>query len=184
MEDARDRILRATLRLLGEHGLGAVTNRRVAAAAGVSLGSLTYHFPSQAELLRASLVRHVDDETARIGKVAVRLAGTTAEEAPAETARAMAGLPSGPEEIATLELLLLASRDPLMREVAIRSIKEYDRLATLILTALGIPDAERDAPTVVALLYGLALRRLATGDSSGTAEALSLLLHGIGRPTR
>lgn len=185
MNDARDRILHATLRLIGEQGTGAVTNRRVAAAAGVSLGSLTYHFPSQADLLRASLIRHVDDEIARISKVAVRLAGTTPEEAPAETARAMAGLPSGPEEIATLELHLLASRDPHMREVAIRSIEAYDRLAALILTALGIPDAERNAPAVVALLYGLALRRLATGDSSGTAEALSLLLHGIGeRPER
>jgi AcrR family transcriptional regulator len=178
MEDARDRILRATLRLIGERGIGAVTNRRVAAAAGVSLGSLTYHFPNQAELLRASLARHVDDEIGRISAAALRLAGIAPEEAPEETARAMAGLPTGPEEVATLELHLHASRDPLMREAAIRSMAAYDRLAAAVLTALGLPDAERNAPAVVALLFGLALRRLATGDPSGTAEALSLLLHG------
>ncbi|MCW2946553.1 MAG: transcriptional regulator, TetR family [Actinoallomurus sp.] len=178
MEDARERILRATLRLIGEHGLGAVTNRRVAAAAGVSLGSLTYHFPSQAELLRASLCRHVDEEINRIGAIAVKLAGITPDQAPAEVEHAIAGLPSGPEEVATLELHLHASRDPLIRETATRSMEAYDRLAAAVLTALGIPDAGSKAPAVVALLYGLAVRRLATGDSSGTAEALSLLLHG------
>ncbi len=179
MEDARDRILRATLRLIGEHGVGSVTNRRVATAAGVSLGSLTYHFPSKAELLRASLARHVEDEIGRISAVATRLTGIEPDDVPAEAARAMASLPSGPEEVATLELHLHASRDPLMREAAIRSIAAYDRLAAAVLTALGIPDAESRARAVVALLYGLALRRLATGDASGTAEALSLLLHGV-----
>ncbi len=43
--DTRERILHATLRTIAEQGVGAVSNRRVAAAAGVALGSLTYHFP-------------------------------------------------------------------------------------------------------------------------------------------
>jgi AcrR family transcriptional regulator len=180
MEDARHRILRATLRLIGEHGIGAVTNRRVATAAGVSLGSLTYHFPSQADLLRASLGLHVDEEIDRISAIAAGFAGITPEQAPAAAGNAIAGLPSGPEEVATLELHLHASRDPLMREAAIRSMAAYDRLAAAVLEALGVPDAERKAPGVVALLFGLALRRLATGDSSGTAEALGLLLYGVG----
>lgn len=185
MEDARDRILHAALRLIGEQGVGAVTNRRVATAAGVSLGSLTYHFPSKAELLRASLARHVEDEIGRITAIATRLTGIEPGHVPEEAARAIASLPSGPEEVATLELHLHASRDPLMREAAIRSVAAYDRLAAAILTALGIPNAESGARTVVALLYGLALRRLATGDASGTAEALGILLHGVEpRPER
>lgn len=40
---ARDAIRAAALRVIGEHGIAGLTNRRVAAAAGVSLGSLTYH---------------------------------------------------------------------------------------------------------------------------------------------
>lgn len=182
MEEARERILRATLRLIGEHGVGAVTNRRVAAAAGVSLGSLTYHFPSQAELLRETLTRYVDEEIDQISAIATGLAGVTPDQAIAETGRVIAALRHGPEEVATLELHLHASRDPLVREAAIRSVHAYDRLAAAILTALGIPGAEEKAPTVVALLYGLAVRRLATGEKDGTGEALALLLHGAAGP--
>jgi AcrR family transcriptional regulator len=182
MEDTRERILLATRRLIGEHGVGAVTNRRVATAAGVALGSLTYHFPSQAELLREALSRYVDGQIHQISEIAARLTGITPEEAVVEAERVIAELPDGPEEVATLELHLHASRDPLVREAAVRSMEAYDRLATAILTALGIPDPEDKAPTVVALLYGLAVRRLATGDPSGIAEALRLLLHGAAGP--
>jgi AcrR family transcriptional regulator len=180
MEDTRERILLATLRLIGEHGVGAVTNRRVATAAGVALGSLTYHFPSQAKLLREALSRYVDGEIQRISGIAARLTGITPEEAVVEAERVIAELPDGPEEVATLELHLHASRDPLVREAAIRSMEAYDRLATAILTALDIPGAKDKAPTVVALLYGLAVRRLATGDTAatGTADAFRLLLRG------
>jgi AcrR family transcriptional regulator len=179
---ARDRILQATLRLIGEQGVGAVTNRAVARAAGVSLGSLTYHFPSQADLLRESLNRFVDDEISRITGLLgrFRTSGLTPDELADEAQKAIADFSHGPEEIANLELHLQAARDPQVRDAAERSISAYDRLATAVLTAMGIPDAERHAPTVVALFYGLAIRRLSTGDTaaSGTADALRLLLHG------
>jgi AcrR family transcriptional regulator len=183
--DARERILNATLRLVGERGIGAVTNRAVATAAGVSLGSLTYHFPSQADLLRECLTRYVDLEIEQAAKLADGLAaeGATRAEAAAEVERFIAGLPSRLEQVATLELHLHASRDPAMRPAAIRSVAAYERLAAAVLTALAVPDAERHAPTFVALLYGLAVRRLAIGDTeaSGTAEALTLFLRGATR---
>ncbi|MBA9007041.1 MULTISPECIES: TetR/AcrR family transcriptional regulator [Thermomonospora] len=179
---ARDRILHATLRLIGEQGIGAVTNRAVARAAGVSLGSLTYHFPSQTDLLRESLRTFVDNEIARITGHLDRLrdAGIGPEEAAEEVEKAIVDFAYGPEQIANLELHLHSARDPGMGDASARSVAAYDRLAAGVLTALGIPDAERHAPTVVALLYGLAVRRLATGDdsASGTADALRLLLYG------
>jgi AcrR family transcriptional regulator len=179
---ARDRILQATLRLIGEQGVGAVTNRAVATAAGVSLGSLTYHFPSQADLLRETLSRFVDAEITRISEHVRALAGAglDPDQAADEVEKTIVGFSYGPEEIANLELHLQAARDPELRDAAGRSIAAYDRLATAVLVALGIPDAERHAPTVVALLYGLAIRRLSTGDpaATGTADALRLLLHG------
>jgi AcrR family transcriptional regulator len=181
-EAARERILRATMRLIGESGVCAVTNRAVAKAAGVSLGSLTYHFPSQADLLRESLNRFVDLEIERITARLEQLrdAGVDADQAAEEVEKAIVGFSYGPEEIASLELHLQAARDPELRAAAERSIEVYDRLATAILTALGIPDAEQHAPTVVALFYGLAIRRLSTGDTTatGTADALRLFLHG------
>jgi len=78
----RERILHATLRVIAEGGVGAVTNRRVATEAGVALGSLTYHFPSQTELLRDSLLRYVEEEVARLGAIAdaLRAASPTPEQ--------------------------------------------------------------------------------------------------------
>lgn len=182
-EAARDRILRATLRLIGEQGVGAVTNRAVAKAAGVSLGSLTYHFPSQSDLLRESLQAFVDSEIARITELVTRLADEGIpdfDQAAEEVEKAIVGFAYGPEQIANLELHLHAARDPAVRETSAQSVAAYDRLATAILDGLGIPDAERHAPAVVAMLYGLAVRRLSTGDlsASGTADAFRLLLHG------
>ena len=157
---ARDRILQATLRLIGEQGIGAVTNRAVARAAGVSLGSLTYHFPSQEDLLREALQTFVDEEIARITAYVTSLAesGIAAVQAADEVEKAVVGFAYGPEQIANLELHLHAA----------------------ILKALGIPDAEGHAPAIVAMLYGLAVRRLATGDTAatGTADAFRLLLLG------
>lgn len=49
--DVRTRILQAALGLLAEHGVGALTQPKVARAAGVRQGHLTYYFPTRADLL-------------------------------------------------------------------------------------------------------------------------------------
>ncbi len=71
----RERILRATLRLIADEGVDAVTHRAVARRAGVSLGSTTHHFSSRTDLLREAfryylheaegLVRHLIERTDR-----------------------------------------------------------------------------------------------------------------------
>ncbi|GAA2726599.1 TetR/AcrR family transcriptional regulator [Actinocorallia aurantiaca] len=183
MNEARERLLDAALRLIAEHGVGALTNRRVAAAAGVSLGTLTYHFGSQTDLLRECLDRFADAEIDRITGAALALAdaGLSPAQAADEVQRAIVAFANGPEQVAHLELHLQAARDPGLRPAAERSITAYDRLATSILTALGIARPEHHAPTIVTLLYGLAVRRLATGDAAatGTAEALRTVLAGV-----
>ncbi|MCP2339628.1 TetR/AcrR family transcriptional regulator [Actinomadura rupiterrae] len=183
MTTPRDRMLQATLDLIAEQGVGAVTNRAVAKAAGVSLGSLTYHFPSQSDLLREALAAFVDDEIARITAhvEGLRDAGVDPAHAADEVEKATVGFANDRHQIANLELHLHAARDPEVRITSARSVEAYDRLAAAILTALGIPDAERHAPAVVALFYGLAVRRLATGDHSaaGTADAFNSMLRGL-----
>ncbi|GAB2808050.1 TetR/AcrR family transcriptional regulator [Actinocorallia aurea] len=181
--DTRERILGATLRLVAEDGVGAVTNRRVAAEAGVSLGTLTYHFPAQGDLLHAALTRFVDTEIERISALALAFshAALTPQEAAAEVERAIVALAGTREQIATLELHLQAARHPSLQEAAARSVAAYDALAAAILDALGVPEPGRHAPVVVSLLYGLAIRRLSTGDpkGEGTAAALTTLLTGV-----
>jgi len=185
--DTRARILHATLRTIARGGIGAVSNRRVAAEAGVALGSLTYHFPSQTDLLRESLLLYAEEEVARLEALAASLrAGTGAGDGPSAEQAALvveqvAARNSGrPEEIAELELHLHASRDASLHDASRRCFEAYEDFATAALGALGIPEPERHARTVVALLCGLGVRRLGTGEhaAEGTADALLTVIRG------
>jgi len=49
--DTRELILRSAFRVMIDEGYPAMSMRRVAAAAGIKFGNLTYHFPSREELL-------------------------------------------------------------------------------------------------------------------------------------
>lgn len=53
--ETREQILHAALDLLVEQGFHAMSMRRVAAACGMKLGNLTYHFPSREDLIQALL---------------------------------------------------------------------------------------------------------------------------------
>jgi DNA-binding transcriptional regulator YbjK len=178
----RDRILYAALRVIGEHGIAGLTNRLVAKEAGISLGSLTYHFGSQTDLLRESLLVFVGDETRRIAAIADSLADTvhTVDAAAAAAERAISEMAMGPEEVGVYEVYVHSARDPELHEAALRCFDAYDRVATTTLTLLGIPSPERVARHVVALVAGAQLRRLATGapDASGIADGLITLLAG------
>lgn len=49
--DRRARLIRVTLDVIAAHGVAGTTHRRIAAAADVPLGSLTYHFAGLDDLL-------------------------------------------------------------------------------------------------------------------------------------
>jgi TetR/AcrR family transcriptional regulator, regulator of biofilm formation and stress response len=186
--DTRARILHATLRTIAAGGIAAVSNRRVAAEAGVALGSLTYHFPSQTDLLRESLLLYAAEEVARLEALAAELRRGTAagdgelsaEQAAAAVEQVAARDAGRPEEIAELELHLHASRDPQLHDASRRCFAAYEEFATAALDALGVPEPERHARTVVALLCGLGVRRLGTGEhaAEGTADALLTVIRG------
>ncbi len=55
----RGQILSTTLTAIALRGIHGLTLRDIAADAGVSLGSTTYHFPSRAMLIDAALTTHV-----------------------------------------------------------------------------------------------------------------------------
>lgn len=180
--DTRERILRAALRLIGEHGIGAVSNRRVAAESQVALGSLTYHFPSQTQMLREALLLYVHEEALRLQAIAadLRLLQPTAAAAAAEVEQIVARSSSRLEEVAELELHLQASRDPALQEASERCFAAYEEVAVAALRALEVPDPERHARAVVAMMCGLGVRRLGSGrhDAQGTADALLTIVAG------
>lgn len=174
----RTRILRAVLRVIGSEGIGGVTNRRIAKEAGVSLGSITYHFETQHELLRESLLLFVREETARLTALA-RQRRTGSVERAAELVEEVAlNTTFGGEELAPLELYVHAGRDPALRDAARECFAAYDEVALTVLSGLGAAEPERLTGPVVALIAGLQLRRLATGTAgdTGIADALTMLV--------
>jgi AcrR family transcriptional regulator len=180
--NTREAILRAALKVIGERGVAGLTNRRIVAGAHVSLGTLTYHFPSQTELLRQAMLLFAAEETAKLTAVveAHRGENLSVEQAAEIVEQVIEQLPFGTDEIAPHELYLQAGRDPGLRDATQRCFAAYDELAETILEALGVPEPERLAPPVVALITGLQLRRLATGTQSSTpaAESLMMLVRG------
>lgn len=179
----RERILHAVLRVIGTDGVAGVTNRRVAREAEVSLGSITYHFASQHELLREAMLLFVAEETARLSGVAERHLDrpVTLAEAAALVERIALHTRFGHEEIAPLELYLQAGRDPGLRDAAAECFAAYDRIALTVLSGLGVPAPERLAGPVVALVTGLQLRRLATGTAGASiADAVTMVVRGAG----
>lgn len=181
----RERIVQATFELVGREGIVALSNRRIAAEAGVSLGSLTYHFPSQADLLRESLVHYVEGEVARLEEVAADLRARHASpaEVGAEVQRLAAESAGRSERIAELELHLHAARDPALRDASRRSFAAYEGVAAAALAAFGVADPERHARTVVALMIGMSVKTQGTGedDAPGLVDALTTILRGAHR---
>src|SRR5258705_13883824 len=71
----REAIVAATVRIIAREGVAAVTHRRVAAEAGVSLSSTTWHFAAKADILEAAHEWTARHEVARIAEIADRLGG-------------------------------------------------------------------------------------------------------------
>ena len=58
--DRRDRIIDTALDVIAQHGVAGTTHRRVAQAADVPLGAMTYYFSGMEELLQEAFARLAD----------------------------------------------------------------------------------------------------------------------------
>jgi DNA-binding transcriptional regulator YbjK len=144
-ERRRRLLLDATLRLVGREGVVAVTQRAVAAEAGVAPSAVLYYFPTVDDLLVAALVDVNDRWVAALGELpADRPAALDA------LAALVVGSPTGDEGLAEFELYLLAARRPELRAELDRWWRALDTLAARL-----APDR---AVAFAAALDGLFLR--------------------------
>jgi len=166
-EERRRQLLHATLDLIRERGVEAVTHRAVGERADVPLGSVTYYFPTKDALLREALECWVSEEVARLEAVAAALerAHLSPEEGAARWSELLRG--NDPAQVAQFELYLQAARIPELREAAAAAFAAYERVAAAALRAAGLAEPERAAALFVALADGMGLRRLA---EPGAAE--------------
>jgi TetR/AcrR family transcriptional regulator, regulator of biofilm formation and stress response len=160
----REAILRATLALIGERGIGDVTHRAVADRAGVPLSATTYWFASKDELLQETLLLAAREEVERLERVVLELAPRELDgpEWAREAARALAAdLEDDPaKHLAFVELVLEGTRRPWLPDEVARWNRAHLRLAELGLRATGSPDPATDAQLVVAAISGLLLGQL------------------------
>lgn len=148
----RDRIIDACLDVLAEHGVAGTSHRRVAAAAGVPLGSMTYHFTGMDALLREAFTRFAHSVSSTVEQ---RMAGARDREEAAEaiTTHIVEDIFDSPRALVlTHELYTLAARDPAYRTLT-NAWMQASREAL---------EQHLDAPTarmVDALIEGLTIHR-------------------------
>jgi TetR/AcrR family transcriptional regulator, regulator of biofilm formation and stress response len=116
-EARRQQILAAAVRVIAEVGVGNVTHRRIAAVAGVPLGSTTYYFPTLDDLVAAALREAT--EYARAGLEAWAEELTVSDDLPGTfvnlTRRYLA---DRDQALLEYELCLAAARIPELRPAA------------------------------------------------------------------
>ena len=116
--DRRDRLVGVTLELIAEAGVSGVSHRKIAAAADVPLGSMTYHFTGMDELLHEAFTRFAEHIA---GSFQARL---SAAENPQEAVEAVVDLVhelsepgSHRDRVLAYELYPLAAREPRYRAI-------------------------------------------------------------------
>lgn len=172
----KQRLLAAGVTLLHEQGLAALTQPRIAKAAGVSQSHLTYYFPTRNELLLAIAEQSVNDALAR------QLGSPEADPAQA-LAAAMRFLP---RVRMLLGLVAAADQEPSLREAVSRLVDHVRQSIAQLLSHLGYAP---EAPQVLvfhAAIVGLAVMNLGRQSPQSEAElavGLRQLLALLPHPT-
>lgn len=162
--ERRLRITQAAIDVVGERGVAGLTHRAVARAAGVPLGSTTYHFATLDDILEAALQKALDDnreQKIRWGRTLpddVDLADALAELTAQETG------PGRAQVLVEYELYLAALRHP--------SLRALSRAWSEVLVDVLLPHTDLvTARALSTLNNGLYLESLISGEPLRADEA-------------
>jgi TetR/AcrR family transcriptional regulator, regulator of biofilm formation and stress response len=174
--ERREAILGATVRLLAERGLAAVTHRAVAAEADVPLAATTYYFSSKEEMVAEALELLAAAEVERLTETAARLGARigSPEDAAAEVVETL--FPGGEEAekalIAKYEVLVEAARRPALRPAVAQLASALRSLGEAVLRAGGGPEPERRAWILVAGAHGILIEAIGSGRADRDRDEL------------
>lgn len=156
--DRRNRLIAVTLDLIAESGVSGVSHRKIAAAADVPLGSMTYHFTGMDELLHEAFTRFAEHIA---GSFQARLsaAGNPQEavEAVVDLVHELSDPGSHRDQVLAYELYTLAAREPRYRAIT----SSWMRRSRQELQRHFDPRTTRQLD---ALIEGLALHRALDDD--------------------
>ena len=177
-ERLREAIVAATVRIVARDGVAAVTHRRVAQEADVSLSSTTWHFASKGEILEAALRWTAQREVERVGAMAERIGAVSAgrfdpELWARELAEWVIAQTEGSERSVTVALYRL-QLETLGRPGAIGVHRQWgaslEQVGERVLGPAGSASPALDTRLVVATLDGLRLRLLSLREQDASAR--------------
>jgi DNA-binding transcriptional regulator YbjK len=172
--ERKARIVDAAVDVIARYGVAGTTHRRIAAAADVPLGSLTYHFAGLRDLLALAFRRHAE----RMSRVyAAHFDGVRTREqftdAVTDLIDGAAGADSGDWAVA-YELYLAALRDPALRAIT----ESWMRTSRAVLERFVDPTTARG---VDALIEGLVMHRtLSTTAAVSRADVRTIVARVVG----
>ncbi|RMI29884.1 TetR/AcrR family transcriptional regulator [Nocardia stercoris] len=167
-------VLDAAVELVQRDGLPALTTRALAAAAHVSLASITYHFPTRADLVLATCTEAARRDIAATHDILDRLRTVLDPATVTPTQLADAWLHEltapGGRIMSVFTLYLEVARQPELAAVAAAwSAGTRDALAAM-LTEFGVAQPLSAAAVLGSALDGLRLPLLAHPDTAPTAQ--------------
>jgi AcrR family transcriptional regulator len=142
-------------RVVDERGLEGASIRAVAAAAGVSIGTVQHYFPTKDDLLRHAYRR---SEAAIEARIEARLEGVTDSRA-ALRAILLELLPLDPKRMFAIRVAaafaVRAFYEPALEREVGADLRELRLIVTGLLDGAGVRHARREAITLLALVDGL-----------------------------
>jgi TetR/AcrR family transcriptional regulator, regulator of biofilm formation and stress response len=172
--ERKARIVDAAVDVIAQYGVAGTTHRRIAAAADVPLGSLTYHFAGLSDLLALAFRRHAE----RMSLVyEAHFDGVRTDEqfvdAVTDLIHGAVGADSRDWAVA-YELYLAALRDPALRTIT----ESWMRTSRGVLERFVDPTTARG---VDALIEGLVMHRtLSTTAVVSRADLRSIIARVVG----
>jgi len=175
MSDVRTRILNAAFNQIAEHGLGELTQPRVARAAGVRTSHLTYYFPTRNDLLIEvarftvqTLVNGFRDNLAR---------------APAKVSSLIDMLNTTVTDKRVVRVLLTlnaaSDEDRAIKEPVRELIRSERGHLADILTSAGLTFDDHSLLICHTLLAGAAVMNLARDNAESAAEARAVVQFAV-----
>lgn len=168
----RDRIAEAVITVITEQGINALTHRRVAAAAGVPLGSTTYHFSTLDDLLGAAMAKAAERSVAelRSWEESLHESVDLATELAKFVVRSVSE--SRVNTMAEYNLYALALHRPHLREAAV----DWDRALAEV---LGKRTDPLTGQMLGVLLCGLLMQAVLTNEPPATDHVEALIRRAL-----
>jgi AcrR family transcriptional regulator len=168
--DVKESILHAGVRLLKKHGIAALTQPKVAMAAGIKQSHLTYYFPRRTDLL-LGIAEHTIEGV--MSNLSARMEGELPQAALAETMATM--MIDGIPPRVMIGLIVAADADPALRPPLRKLIKHIRARIGRILDKAGAATCENSSLLFHATMVGLAVMH----DARRTSESAREIREGI-----